>query len=243
MNRTISTVRAALELAAATDPRIINSAAFKVGLKKLPDAARARNVVLDDAQVRELVRLAYEEDGAFGLLIEVLAVTGARRSQAARLTVADLQDARPDPRLMMPSSLKGKGVKRIDRRPVPIPPGLAAKLRQAAQGREGLLLLKSTGLPWGSTDHRDPFQRIVVKAGLDPEIVTSYSLRHSSITRALLRGIPIRAVAYAHDTSVPMIEKTYSASIGDHSDTLFRNALLDVDAPVEGNVVPLVRKG
>jgi len=243
VNRTISTVRAALELAAATDPRIINSAAFKVGLKKLPDAARARNVVLDDAQVRELVRLAYEEDGAFGLLIEVLAVTGARRSQAARLTVADLQDARPDPRLMMPSSLKGKGVKRIDRRPVPIPAGLAAKLRQGAQGREGLLLLKSTGLPWGSTDHRDPFQRIVVKAGLDPEIVTSYSLRHSSITRALLRGIPIRAVAYAHDTSVPMIEKTYSASIGDHSDTLFRNALLDVDAPVEGNVVPLVRKG
>ena len=47
VNRTISVLRAALELAAATDPRITNTAAFKVGLKKLPDAARARNVVLD----------------------------------------------------------------------------------------------------------------------------------------------------------------------------------------------------
>jgi len=134
VNRTISTVRAALELAAATDPRIINSAAFKVGLKKLPDAARARNVVLDDAQVRELVRLAYEEDGAFGLLIEVLAVTGARRSQAARLTVADLQDARPDPRLMMPSSTEGQR-RQADR---PAPGADPARPRgQAAAGGTG----------------------------------------------------------------------------------------------------------
>ena len=36
-------------------------------------------------------------------------MTGARPSQIARLDVADLQDGRDDPRLMMPSSKKGKG--------------------------------------------------------------------------------------------------------------------------------------
>jgi integrase len=244
VNRTIAVLRAALELAAATDSRITNAAAFKIGLKKLPDAARARNVVLSDAQARRVVELAYEESPEFGRLIEVLAVTGARRSQAARLTVADLQDGRT-PRLMMPSSLKGKGVKRIDRKPVPIPASLATTLRQAAGDRsdDALLLLKPDGSAWGVSDLRAPFRRVVEKAELDPNIVTSYALRHSSITRQLLRGVPIRVVAHAHDTSVPMIEKSYSATISDHSDALHRAALLDLGGRDDDKVVTLTRKG
>jgi hypothetical protein len=73
--------------------------------------------------------------------------------------------------------------------------------------------------------------------------VTSYALRHSSITRSLLRGIPIRVVAHAHDTSVPMIEKSYSATIGDHSDALHRAALLDLGGRDDDKVVTLARKG
>jgi integrase len=240
VNRTISVLRAALELAAATDPRITNAAAFKVGLKKLPDAARARNVVLTDSQVRRVVELAYAESPEFGRLIELLATTGSRRSQAARLTVADLQDGRA-PRLMMPSSLKGKGVKRINRVPVPIPASLAMTLRQAAGDRSGdaLLLLKPDGSAWAVSALRAPFRRVVERAGLNPDIVTAYSLRHSSITRMLLAGTPVRVVAHAHDTSVPMIEKSYSATIGDHSDALYRNALLDLGGRDDGKVVPL----
>jgi integrase len=243
VNRVISVLRAALELAASIDPRIGNTATFKVGLKKLPDAARARNVVLTDAQVRHLVALAYNESVEFGRLIETMATTGARRSQVARLTVADLQDGHA-PRLMMPSSAKGKGVKRINRGSVPVPASLALTLQQVAGDRpaDALLLLKPNGTPWGLCDLRIPFRRVVEKAGLDPSIVTSYALRHSSITRQLLRGVPIRVVAHAHDTSVPMIEKSYSATIGDHSDALHRAALLDLGAPVEGNVVPLVKR-
>ncbi len=240
VNRTISALRAALELAAATDTRIGNASVFKVGLKKLPDAAKARNTVLGDDQIRQVVALAYEESTEFGRLIEVLAVTGSRRSQAARLTISDLQDGR-EPRLMMPSSLKGKGVKRVTRVPVPILSNLAAKLRQAAGNRpaDALLLVQPDGSPWGANDLRRPFRRVVEKAGLDPDEVTSYALRHSQITRQLLAGIPIRVVAHVCDTSVPMIEKAYSASISDHSDALFRRSLLDLGAPVEGNVVRL----
>ena len=240
VNRIVSVLRAALELAASVDPRITNTTAFKTGLKKLPDAARSRNVVLNDAQVRQLVELAYEESAEFGRLIETMATAGARRSQVARLTVGDLQDGRA-PRLMMPSSLKGKGVKRINRVPVPIPASLATKLRQAAGDRsaDALLLPQPDGSAWGLHDLRRPFRRVVERAALDPEVVTSYALRHSSITRQLLRGLPVRVVAHAHDTSVPMIEKSYSASIGDHSDALHRAALLDLGAPAGGNVVPL----
>jgi hypothetical protein len=40
-----------------------------------------------------------------------------------------------------------------------------------------------------------------------------------------------------------MIEKSYSATIGDHSDAQTRRALLDMGKPADANVVPLVRKG
>ena len=52
--------------------------------------------------------------------------------------------------------------------------------------------------------------------------------------------MPIRIVAVNHDTSVVMIEKTYSKHIASHSDELTRRALLDpAAAPSGANVVPL----
>ena len=70
--------------------------------------------------------------------------------------------------------------------------------------------------------------------------VTAYALRHSSIVRQLLAGVPVRVVAHAHDTSVLMLERTYSRYISDHSDVLTRRALLDLAEPTaDENVIPL----
>jgi hypothetical protein len=69
--------------------------------------------------------------------------------------------------------------------------------------------------------------------------VTIYALRHSSIVRQLLAGVPVRVVAVNHDTSVAMIERTYSRYIGDHADALARKALLDLAAAPNGNVVSI----
>src|SRR6516165_8427176 len=135
VNRDLKGLKAALNLAAAHDPRITNGAAWRTALAALPDAYHARNVILTDEQVRALIAAAYAENSALGLLVETAAVTGARVSQLARLEIADLQAERPDPRLMMPSSRKGRGIKRIERKPVPITPSLAAQLRQAAGDR------------------------------------------------------------------------------------------------------------
>ena len=129
---------------------------------------------------------------------------------------------------MMPSSRKGKGTKRVERRPVPITPGLAAKLRAASARRRGgdPLLLQPDGTRWQLARHVRPFAEAATEAGLAG--VTAYALRHSSIIRALLAGVPVRVVAVNHDTSVMMLERTYSAHIADHSDVVGRRALLDL---------------
>ena len=69
--------------------------------------------------------------------------------------------------------------------------------------------------------------------------MTLYALRHSSIVRALLAGVPARVVAVQHDTSIMMLERTYSALISDHSDAVGRRGLLDIAQPAAGNVVAL----
>jgi hypothetical protein len=86
------------------------------------------------------------------------------------------------------------------------------------------------GEPWKAARHLQLFARTVKAAGLDSTI-TSYSLRHSSICRQLLSGVPTRIVAVNHDTSTIMLERVYSAHIGDHADALTRAALLDVSQP------------
>jgi hypothetical protein len=127
------------------------------------------------------------------------------------------------------------------RRPVPIPAGLAAKLSALAEARavNAPLLVKPGGAPWKKSDHSRLFARAASAAGQDTAVVTMYALRHSSIVRQILAGVPIRVVAVNHDTSIAMLERTYSRFIGDQADALARIALLDTTEPPGANVVPL----
>lgn len=238
-DRTARVLKAALTLAANDDARIANTAAWRTGLKRLPDSEQARNMILTDEQVRAVIVAAYQIDPAYGLFAELAAVTGARRSQLLRVEVQDLQDAGVAPRVLVPTSRKGSR-RKSERRPLPIPPGLAAALRRAAADRpaDAPLLVRTDGSRWPPT-RDDVFPEAAARAGLEPTI-TGYSLRHSSIVRQLLAGVPVRLVAAAHDTSVVMIEKNYSRYIiGDASDALVRRTLLDTAAPPPPNVVPI----
>jgi hypothetical protein len=100
--------------------------------------------------------------------------------------------------------------------------------------------MRPSGEPWHSADIGRPFARVRAAVGLGPE-VTAYALRHSSIVRQLLANVPARVVAASHDTSVKMLEQTYSRFIGDHSDTLIRRSLLDTAEAAGDNIVPLRR--
>jgi integrase len=233
-DRVARVLKAALNLAAADDTRIRNAKEWREGLKPLPDGDVARNIILADPVVAAVVRAAYanDPDPMFGLTIETLAETGAREIQLLRLVVADLIDASNNPRLMMPSSRKGRS-RYITRTPVAISTRLARKLRQFSRSRSAEAPLL------------DPVKHIAARfraatktLDLDPR-ATPYALRHSSIVRMLLASVPVRVVAVHHNTSVKMIERHYSAFIADVSDALTRGTLLDLDQPAGAVVVPL----
>ena len=225
VNRLAGATVAALNLACEHDPRIRNLQAWRIGLRGLPDAQRARNIVLSDDEVRQLIAAAYARDGRLGLFVDVMAISGTRPSQIARLEVGDLRAADlAEPKLLMPRSGKGGGrlrVKRkVERVSVPITAALAVRLKAAAAGRphDAPLLLWRGDLGWGvepSVNYRPGFREAVETVGLDPDVVTLYALRHSSVVRQLLRGVPIRLVASLHDTSVGQIESNYSKYISE----------------------------
>jgi integrase len=245
VNRFMKPFAACLTLAANDDERITNRRAWK--FPALRDTANPRNVILTDQEVRDVVAASYAIGGdRFGLYVETVATTGVRLVQARRLTVADLEaDHRDGPRLQMPSSKKGGDKKRVERAPLPIPAGLAKRLKAEAAGRadDEPLLRDNDGAAWTRTKHQLPFARAAAAADL-PKEATAYSLRHSFITRSLLKGIPVRLVAASVDSSTEMIEATYSKFITRPGADLMRGALIDFDAPApdSAQVVPIGRR-
>lgn len=225
VNRKLTSLKAALNLAADLNPKTIpDRNAWRVGLKKIANADESNNVIISDEEVGRVVAAAYEQSREFGLYVEVAAVTGSRPSQLRKLRVRDLKDGQ-NPYLMMPVSNKGRGEKKVRYRQNPISRELAAKLKTNREPNEPLLL-RPSGQPWELRDHTKPFKWVAKRAGLDPEVVTMYALRHSFVVRAVLRGVPLRLIAAALDTSVPQLEKTYSQHIDQHGDELLRGALL-----------------
>jgi integrase len=262
VNRVGNSFRAMLNLAA--DNHGLNERPWNTALASIPGATQSNNVILNEAMVRAIVAQSYvptmkaaeqindaaarrqaEEEAqrfanAFGLFVEVVSTTGARPVQVSRLTLGDLPE-HGQPRLMMPSSKKGKGAKKITHRPVPISRDLMVRLREAAgdRPRKAPLLVKPSGKAWAKSDHARPFARAAKAAGADPDEVTIYALRHSSIVRQIKANVPLRIVAASHDTSAAMIERHYSEHITDHADEMTRAALLDFGTPAKSNVVEM----
>src|SRR5262249_55500345 len=129
--------------------------------------------------------------------------------------------------------------------PVPITASLAALLDELRRGRprDEPLLLKSDGTRWLATNKSEQwtiFREVAERAGFDPDEITCYALRHSSICRALLKGVPVSVVAKLHDPSSREIEAHYAAYILDVAgDVLSRKGLLRPEPPPADNIVPL----
>jgi integrase len=226
----------AFNLAARRDHTIKNRAAWTDGLSGVQEDFSSRNIErLDDDQVREVIAACYALDRNLGLYTEVAAESGARPSQLSRLVTGDLQNGGA-PRLMMPSSRKGRG-RKASKHPVPISKQLADKLR-CDREPDAPLLMRADGRRWQETDlgdYANLFERVVARLGLD---VSFYCLRHSMVIRALLNGVPLRVIAATVDTSTAMIERTYSAYVGHFADEIARRGLLAPSA-VPAEVVTL----
>ncbi len=246
LGRLFNDLRAALNAAAANSH--LNIAPLLTVLKAPPGADEVRDIqLLTDEQLLAVTKAAGEEDPDFHLLVLVLAATGARFGQVARAKVGDFQPARQ--RLLVPVSRKGNGTK--DRKkpsqPIPLPDTLVAALQAHVAGRdakEPLLLrwhhrkvspsAETNFLTWvrdarrawiNSAEMTRPWTATLERAGL-PRSFVPYALRHTAIVRALRANVPIRIVAAAHDTSVAMIERHYSAFVVDASEELLRRAMM-----------------
>jgi integrase len=222
-----------------------------------PDADEAEpiardNQILPDADVGRIVRAAREIDQAEGWegdlfrLVLVLAASGSRFSQVARMRVSDCQIAAC--RLMVPGSRKGRGSK-PHTITVPVGRDVMDELVPVTTGRspDAPLLERWRHVQSrGSIDwHRDsrgkwtsaaelvrPWRSIRERAGL-PELIP-YALRHSSIVRGIRANLPVRLVAALHDTSVKMIEQHYSRWITDGLEDLARVAVVPIVLPADG---------
>lgn len=266
--RTVNDFKAALNAAArrakAQLPPTMRDT-IKDGLATVYAAAAvAREAqVLPDADVRAIISAAWEVDaeggweGDLGRMVLMLAATGARFSQIARMTVADVQVKQK--RLMIPVSRKGRGVKNSSHIGVRVGDDVLAALRTATAGRKGseILLLrprwepvaaarwrKGERGPWHSAAELTRQWAVIVKrAGLAGGTIP-YALRHSSIVRGLRAGLPTRLVAALADTSTAMVERHYAAFIVDAMDELAARAVVPLTAtPATVTPIAAVRAG
>lgn len=250
VNRLLNDLRAALNASADTHRRALPStlsAEIKSGTKAVSADSNARKQVLPDAEIRRLIDAAFTVDdtGDFGRLILVMAATGARLSQVARITVADVQAVRS--RIMVPPSRKGRAGKRPTPIAVPVGADVIARLQPVLSGRRGhepLLLhwyKKQIGpaewervdrRPWASASAAIRQWAVAREIAAVPTDTVMLCLRHSSIVRSLSASVPVRLVAALHDTSVAMIEAHYSAYIVDATEEIARRAVTPL-APIE----------
>lgn len=222
------------------------------------DVAR-ENQILSDAEVTRLIGAAREVDAEQGWdgdvyrLILVLAATGARFSQVARLRVRDVQ---PDKaRLMIPSSRKGKGTKDAIK-PVPIGPDVLEALLPAVADRKrddpllerwhsrqaagGIQWQRVGRGPWKSASEINRVWAAIRKRTGMLKVIP-YAFRHSSIVRGIRANLPIRLVAAMHDTSVAMIERHYGRHIADGLDELAARSVVRLVPNSTSRVVRLAR--
>jgi len=247
IQRVVNDLKAALNAAFEAHRRLLPSdlpVTIKYGLKvEAPEvliAVARDNQVLSDDQVRKVVAAAIAIDEDFGRLVVLLAATGARFSQLARMRVADVQTDQS--RLMVPQSFKGRK-RQLSYIRVQVGPDTLAALKPAINDRPASAPLlehwrhKQTGPcewarivrgPWtSSSEMARSWKRTVADAGL-PATTIPYGLRHSSIVRGLRVGLPIRLVAALHDTSVAMIERHYSRWITEGLDEMAARAVVPI---------------
>ena len=199
VNRMLSDVRAALNACVDANWRALPATLkreIQIGAKGSPNAQRARQALLSDADVRRVIEAGYGVDPDLGPLVLVLASTGARFRQVSQITIGDVQaDAA---RIMVRVSAKGRGVKQRSEIAVPVGADVIARLKPLLAGRAGHepLLTHLVGVKgfghmagpvrreaWRAANQMQKGWRTALAAAGLPYI-EPYALRHSSASSA-----------------------------------------------------------
>ena len=233
VNRVNKSLKAALNLAAAHDDRISNSKAWTVGLAALPeDDVSESNLVLTDEQRRAVIAAAYDIGPEFGLYVEVHAATGARSSQVAEINVGDLELGR-DTAAAGAVELQGQEPQHADAEADADRSRAGAAIEAGGNGarcrRAAAAKAERRPLERGGTQDAVPGGREGGRlAGRGDDLLLAAYRHHARV--AGRRSRPSGG-ASSFDTSVAMLEKTYSKNISSHGDDLMRRAVFDADVP------------
>jgi integrase len=196
-NRTLTALKAALNLAVAN--RLVTASAVQEwrDVKPYKDAGKRRDLYLDLKQRRALLAQAL---GALKDLLEAAMLTGARAGELTSATLGQF-DART-------SCMTFKG--KTGARTVPLSASAVTLFERLAKSKlpAARLLVRDDGKPWAHSDWDELVRDAATRAEL-PNGTCLYTLRHSFITQAIQDGLSILDVARLVGTSVMMIEKHY----------------------------------
>jgi integrase len=207
-NRTLTALKAALNLA-VREKHAPAALALELRLvKPLPGGKRRRDLYLDLEQRRAWLS---GTKGALHDLMEGAGLTGARAGELVKSTVRQY-----DRRTQSMTFVTGKqrSSDNDGSRTVPLSPAAAKLFDRLAANKapSDRLFVRDDGQPWAHSDW-DELVRAAAKAAnlpADPRTgVCLYTFRHCFITDALLGGMPTLEVARLVGTSVAMIEKHY----------------------------------
>jgi integrase len=230
-NRTLTSLKAALNMAVANRQCVATLAIEWNEVQPLPNDKKRRTLFLDLNQRRHL--LAHCGEGSFHDFMEAAALTGARGGELADARVSQF-DARTGSMTFV-----GKTRLKVEPRTVPISAAAVALFKRMADGKkpDDLLFMRDESIigasycevatrrycglakidrpiRWRSYDWGDIVRAAVTAADL-PAATVLYTLRHSWITTALTSGMGTLDVARLAGTSLLMIEKHYGHLVSD----------------------------
>lgn len=197
INRTLTALKAALNLAVRERNVIAAQAQEWNEVKALPGGNNRRELFLDIDQRRALLKAC---SGAVRDLIEAAILTGARPGE-----LANAQRRQFDART---GSMTFTG--KTGSRTVPLTPAAITLFARLSKNKlpGAFLLTRDDGKQWGHSDWDLLVREAAEKAQL-PQGTVLYTLRHSFITTALTSGMTTLDVARLVGTSLAMIEKHY----------------------------------
>lgn len=201
-NRIIANFKAALNHAYADEKTGLTSDAAWRRLESFESAATKREDHFSEPDVAKLIREARKLDAPFADLLAAGFFTGARYGELAAVDVRHL-DARRQT-LVIPSGKTGARVTTLTAEAA----RWFASIAAGREPREPLLQPAEGGRWLKSMQHRR--MKAALAAAKLPKSASFYSLRHTYISRAIERGMPLTLLAENVGTSVRMIELHYA---------------------------------
>jgi len=202
-NRILSILKAALNMN-YEDGYIVSKVAWDT-VKPFQNVSKAREVFLSQEEVNRLLNAI---NGSFQDLVTGALLTGARYGELASLIVDDFDKKEGTLKL---TSNKGAA---INTRHATLSSQAILFFTKMCKAKlpKAYVFTKEDGSLWGKSHQQRPMKKAVIEAKL-PEGTVLYSLRHYYISKALLAGVNIHALAKNCGTSVKMIETNYAKFI------------------------------